>query len=281
MSDRRLVITADDFGLHPAVNAAVEIAHTRGALTAASLMVGAPAVAEAVAMARALPDLRVGLHIVLTEGRPLLPPDKVPRLVGPDGAFHNNMAALGAVIFASRTARRELAAEIEAQFVAFAATGLRLDHANAHKHFHVHPTIAEAIARIGAPFGLRAVRVPCEPTSVLAKIEPDAGPWRDRLASWWGDQASAGLRRAGMVTPDQVFGLRWSGHMSARRLAGLIGALPPGLSEVYLHPATDSSFAGSAPGYDYRGELAALTSDEVLQALAAARVHRGGFHDFV
>lgn len=281
MSDRRLVITADDFGLHPAVNAAVEIAHTRGVLTAASLMVGAPATAEAVALAHAMPNLRVGLHIVLTEGHPVLPPENVPHLTGPDGAFRNDMAAMGAVIFASPAARRELTSEIEAQFTAFAATGLQLDHANGHKHFHVHPTIARAIATVGGRFGLRAVRIPREPASVLEKLEPGAAPWPDRLTSWWGGRASGPFRRAGMLTPDQVFGLRWTGQMSARRLAGLIGALPPGLSEVYLHPATASGFAGSAPGYDYRGDLAALTSGEVLQASGAASVRRGGFHDFV
>ncbi|MGP0087328.1 MAG: ChbG/HpnK family deacetylase, partial [Steroidobacteraceae bacterium] len=59
-----LVITADDFGLSEPVNAAIEQAHRNGILSAASLMVGAPAAADAVERARRLPDLRVGLHVV-------------------------------------------------------------------------------------------------------------------------------------------------------------------------------------------------------------------------
>jgi hopanoid biosynthesis associated protein HpnK len=279
MSDRRLVITADDFGLHPAVNEAVATAHRLGALTAASLMVGAPAAGQAVALARTMPGLRVGLHIVLTGGRPVLSPDEVPHLVGSDGAFRNDMAGLGATIFALTAARRELAAEVEAQFAAFAATGLTLDHANAHKHFHVHPTIAAAILTIGRRFGLSAVRVPVEPASCLAKVEPSKTTWAERLASGWGRMAGRRFRRAGLVTPDQVFGLRWTGRMTTARLAGLIGALPSGLTEVYLHPATEAGFAGSASGYDYCGELAALTSDEVRNAIAAANLRRGGFRD--
>ncbi|MBV8592821.1 MAG: ChbG/HpnK family deacetylase, partial [Caulobacteraceae bacterium] len=78
---RFLVVTADDFGAAPEVNAAVAIAHERGILTAASLMVGAPAADEAVALAKATPSLRVGLHIVLCDGRPLLPPSEAPDLV--------------------------------------------------------------------------------------------------------------------------------------------------------------------------------------------------------
>lgn len=281
MSDRRLVITADDFGLHSAVNSAVEIAHRQGVLNSASLMIGAPAAAEAVAMARATPDLRVGLHLVLTDGRPVLPAEQIPHLTAPDGAFRTNMAAMGLAIFASPSARRELAAEIEAQFDRFAATGLALDHVNAHKHFHVHPTIAATTIRIGRRFGLRSVRVPVEPAAILAGVEPGATTWSESLASGWGRIAERQFRGAGLTTPDQVFGLRWTGHMTASRLAGVIGALPLGLSEVYSHPATAAGFVGSAPGYDYCGDLAALTSEEVLDALAAANVRTGGFQDLV
>ncbi|NUO88439.1 MAG: ChbG/HpnK family deacetylase, partial [Cupriavidus sp.] len=67
-AQRALIVTADDFGLHPAVNEAVELAHRDGVLNAASLMVGAPAAADAVARARRLPALRVGLHVVLADG---------------------------------------------------------------------------------------------------------------------------------------------------------------------------------------------------------------------
>ena len=80
-------------------------------------------------------------------------------------------------------ARRQLAAEIEAQFAAFAATGLPLDHVNAHKHFHLHPTIASAILEIGKRYGMKAVRAPVEPRAVLAKIEP--GPAASTSRALW------------------------------------------------------------------------------------------------
>src|ERR1700728_4968394 len=81
----RLIITADDFGLSEPVNAAIEEAHRRGILTATSLMVGAAAVADAVARARRLPNLRVGLHVVLTDGRPVSPRADVPGLLDDKG----------------------------------------------------------------------------------------------------------------------------------------------------------------------------------------------------
>src|SRR4051794_34141552 len=85
--ERTLIVTADDFGASLAVNDAVEQAHRQGILTSASLMVAAPAAGDAVARARRLPALKVGLHLVLTDGRPLLPARDIPALVGRDGNF--------------------------------------------------------------------------------------------------------------------------------------------------------------------------------------------------
>jgi len=74
---KQLIVTADDFGVAREVNDAVEVAHRGGVLTAASLMVSAPAAADAVERARRMPSLRVGLHLVLVDGRPVLPASAV------------------------------------------------------------------------------------------------------------------------------------------------------------------------------------------------------------
>src|SRR5690348_18493966 len=155
-------------------------------------MVGAPAARDAVARARRLPRLKVGLHLALVDGRPTLPPDAVPDLVDPSGAFDDNMLRAGLRFFFSRRARRQLAAEIRAQFTAFRATGLMLDHVNAHKHLHIHPTVAALVIAIGREFGMRAVRVPAEPWGVLrqaaaaegARILPQIGRASCRERGW-------------------------------------------------------------------------------------------------
>ena len=99
---KRLVVTADDFGLAVEVNAAVEEAHRDWILSAASLMVGAPAAADAVARARRLPNLRVGLHVVLLELRPAPRRDQVPDLVDAHGHFRSDMVRLAVEIFRAR-----------------------------------------------------------------------------------------------------------------------------------------------------------------------------------
>jgi hopanoid biosynthesis associated protein HpnK len=276
---KRLIVTADDFGAAEAVNVAVEQGHAHGILTSASLMVAAPACADAVARAKRLPKLRVGLHLVLVEGAPMLPASALPDLIR-DGLFRTDMARMGADIFFKPRVRRQLAAEIEAQFAAFQRTGLALDHVNTHKHFHLHPTIAGMILRIGRRYGLRASRAPIEPWSVLAAVEPDSPPSRGDITEPWAKGVRSRYRRAGIVMADQVFGLAWSGAMTADRVAGIIRHLPDGLSELYLHPATAGGFAGSAPGYRYAEEFAALTAPQVRDAVRDGGVMLGGFSDF-
>lgn len=94
-TERRLIINADDFGLDVAVNEAVERAHVDGVLTSTSLLVGAPAAMDAVERAQRLPDLRVGLHPVLADGRPLLPTEQIPALVNAHGEFGLDMVRAG------------------------------------------------------------------------------------------------------------------------------------------------------------------------------------------
>jgi hopanoid biosynthesis associated protein HpnK len=277
---KQLIVTADDFGAALAVNEAVERGHAEGVLTAASLMVGAPATADAAARARRLPKLCVGLHLVLVEGRPTSDPADVPDLVTADGSFRTDMARLGADIFFKAGARRQLAREIEAQFEAFAATGLPLDHVNTHKHFHLHPTIADLIVEIGPRFGMKAMRTPAEPRAVLVEVDADADPPPAYVTGPWAWLGKARLRRAGITTPDQVFGLYWSGAMTAKRLAGLIHRLPEGLSEIYLHPATAAAYDGGAPGYRYVEEFEALIDPAVIAATRVEGLALGGFSDF-
>ena len=277
---KRLIVTADDFGAAREVNDAVEAAHRGGILTAASLMVSAPAAADAVARARRMPGLRVGLHLVLVEGRPVLPASAVTHLVDRNGAFRSDMAALGAVISFSRRARIELAAEITAQFEAFRASGLILDHCNAHKHFHLHPVVGRLMASIGARFGLRATRIPLEPARVLRAIEPQTPRRPALLTTPFALLLRRRYRAAGLLAPDRIFGLQWSGQITEDRLSGLIRRLPEGLSEIYLHPAT-GPFAGSAPGYRHREEFEALMAAGVAAACRDSDLRLGGFGDFL
>jgi len=276
---RRVIISADDFGLSEAVNEAVEQAHRDGILEAASLMVAAPAAADAVRRAGALPDLRVGLHLVVTEGPAMLPPAEIAGLVDADGQFPSSQFRLGLRYAFLPHIRRQLAAEIRAQFAAFAATGLSLDHANAHKHMHLHPTVGRLMLDIGRDFGLPAIRIPAEPPDVLRRCGTRSGPGARALYRWT-TLLRRQARAAGVAVNDHCFGLAWSGHMTADRVRRLMQVLPDGISELYFHPAVrrDALLRRLMPGYEHEAELAALLDHELRTQLvrppASAASHR-------
>lgn len=269
---RALIFTADDFGLHVRVNAAVERAHREGVLDCASLMVAAPAAADAVARARNTPGLRVGLHLVLADGAAMLPRARIPALVDARGRFGANMARDGVRFFFLPQVRAQLAREIRAQFEAFAATGLALDHVNTHKHFHLHPTVLALILEIGRDYGLRAMRLPSEAGAPLA-LKP------------WLALVRARLDRAGIAHNDYVIGIAKTGAMDEAAVLEALARLPAsGIGEIYCHPALegdepDEPVSMSMPTYRHADEFAALISPRVAEALARMKLRKGGFAD--
>ncbi len=247
------------------VNEAVEIAHRQGILSTASLMVAGPAAADAVRRAQAMPGLGVGLHLVVIEGASVL-----------GGQIGSDQLRLGVDYFFRPGARRRLAAEVWAQYRAFAATGLRLDHANAHKHMHLHPTVGRMLVEIGLEFGLPALRIPAEPPAIMRVCGVEQGPGARALYAWCGLLRRRGAR-ARLRMNDHMFGLAWSGHMRKQNLLRLAPLLPAGLSEIYFHPATskDALLTQLMPDYEHAGELATLLDDEVRVAFDKVATRSG------
>jgi chitin disaccharide deacetylase len=234
-------------------------------------MVAAPAAADAIARARALPSLRVGLHLVLADGQAILPHAAIPDLVDAEGRFCDRMARDGVRFFFLPWVRRQLAAEIRSQFEAFAASGLPLDHVNTHKHFHLHPTLLRLIIDIGRPFGLRAIRWPNEMRAPL-------------LLKPWLALSRRKLLAAGIGHNDYMVGIEHSGKFNEAALLDTLAHLPRhGVGEIYLHPALISGAELSPSMSNYRNadEFAGLLSPRVRLALDRLGVRLGGFSDLV
>jgi len=270
---KRLIVTADDFGAATAVNDAVEMAFRDGTLTAASLMVAAPASGDAVRRAKALPGLAVGLHLVVVRGGSTLPASEVPAITDGDGRFDDNLVRAGFRYYFSSRARRQLRAEIRAQFQAFADTGLALDHVNTHNHMHLHPTILGLILEIGRDFGMTAMRLPYETTSGMA----------GRLLKPWLTLTKSRLDRAGIRHNDILIGLSATGRMNRDRMIEALSDLPDGVSEMMTHPAT-GDWEGrerEADGYRYTDELAGLLDPAVRAAAERSGARRITFTEIV
>jgi len=267
---KRLVVTADDFGLSRAVNEAVRRAHRDGILTCASLMMGASAAADAVAIAKT-DGLPVGLHLTLVDGRPVLPPERVPDLVDAQGAFRPGLGQLAVRLAVSARARQQARAECEAQMEALLSTGLPLDHVNTHHHVHLHPSVLAIVVELARRYRPMAVRVP---------LEAGVPPFRQALLAAtmapWALRARRRLHGAGIATNDALFGLYATGAMTEAAWLRVVPTIGPGLTEIYCHPAVraSSSPQEAAPSAD---ELAALLSPVVRAAIDRAGIRLTSF----
>lgn len=281
---KRLIVTGDDFGLALPVNEAIEEAHRRGILTTASLMVGAGATSEAVERAQRLPSLKVGLHLVLVKGRPVLPHQAIPDLVDKQGELSSHLVRAGINFFFRPGIRQQLEREVHAQFEAFQKTGLSLDHVNCHSHMQLHPTLFGIILKVGREYGMRAMRLPYEPLvpSWLASRKALS----QKVATWlllvpWIALLKSRLKHVHIVSNQFLFGMNDSGRMGAELVHRILRHLPRGVTEIYFHPATHRcpEIDRTMEDYHTRAELDALTNPTIRQALLALRVKTIAFSD--
>ncbi len=273
---RYLVVTADDFGRFPSVNRAIAIACDRGVLTAASIVAGGDAFAEAVDLAARYPKLSVGLHIMLSDGRPVLPPADIPGLVDTEGRFERSPMRAGVTYWRlRRSLADQIGAEVKAQFDRVEKAGIQLTHVDCHHHLHMHPLLFEIIAREAARRGVAWIRIPREPLSLVLGLHV---PLLDVKAffTWlvFGLLADRNLRvacRHGLRAADNVYGLSGTGRIDEKYLLALLPYVKGATSEIYLHPDLSSS-----PG---RGETKGATSKRVRDRLKTLGLHLVGFRE--
>lgn len=238
-------------------------------------MVAGDAAADAVVRAKRLPQLAVGLHVVTVCGKPLLRPGLVPDLVDYAGNFDDNLTRAGFRYFFLPRVRQQLRNEIRAQFEAFAATGLSLDHVNAHNHMHIHPSIFGMILDIGQEFGLHAVRFPWEPRAL------NSMSLGDHFLGIWLRLLRRRAAKAGVRLNDRIYGIRASGQMDRDEWFGVLTALPNGVSEVVCHPATArwEGIASAAYDYSFEVEYRALLDEGLRQLAAQSDIELISFRD--
>jgi hopanoid biosynthesis associated protein HpnK len=230
---KHLIVTADDFGRSPEINAAIERAHRAGFVTQASLMVNEPSAAEAAEIARRCPALRVGLHLTLCAGRAA----QVSSLTDADGFFPPSPARAGLRYAFLRSLIGPLETEIRAQFARFRELGFSPAYWDGHTHLHLHPTIFRLTHPIALEHGFRAVRLVREPGSFAIV------PWIFQHLS---RAALPEVEKHRLRFSDSTFGLRMSGRMTTAVMREILENLPDGTSELYLHPGEEPEEADYA-----------------------------------
>ena len=285
---RRLIINADDFGLTPGVNRAILEGHTRGVITSATLMACSAAFDEAVTLARATPSLKVGCHVVLTDGTPLSADST--SLLDPKhpAELYRSYPAFVRRALAGAFSADELEGEAAAQFRKLQSAGLQLTHFDTHKHSHMFPRILAPLLRAAQACGVPAVRNPFAPIKPLAYASLLRRPrlWKRytevKVLRRYADQFRRAAADAGLATTDGTFGIVATGALDHRLFEAIIGCIPEGTWEFVCHPGyNDSALSGVRTRLraSREAELQVLTSPAARDLLAARDIQLISYAD--
>lgn len=259
-TDKRVIVHADDFGLHPSINAGIELAHRDGLVSSASLMPLGPAFTDAVHRVQSLPDLDLGLHFTLV-GVSGLPPTL--------GAF---LSAYGRGQMPAHAIESQLRRQFDA------VKHLPISHIDSHQHLHTLPGVMRVVCRFAAENGISAVRLPIDgPAFAPVPIGRRAQAAALAAVSKFSRRCLAAY---GLRTSNHFSGMAVSGHLTTPTLAAYLTHARDGLTEIVCHPGTDNQALAQDFhwGYDWQGELAALCSSEAQAALAHAHLTAADWH---
>ncbi len=262
---RRLIVNADDFGLHPSVNQAIILAHREGIVTSTTVLAGGTAFFDSLAELKRCPELGIGIHLCLVDQKPVLPPEKIPSLLDADGGFCASYSQFIKRYALGKVKLNEVKAEFTAQIEILLDAGIHPTHQDSHQHLHLLPGISRVVMELGRKYGIRGIRIPMErvfyssdPTSPLRLIQ-------SRFVSRLASRCRREYEKAGFKSPDYFAGFTRGGRFLLENWRSVIPSLPTGVTEVMVHPGTDSGVLDEFTGWGYHWneELEALTHPEV------------------
>ena len=242
---KRLVVNADDFGLTVKINQAIMEAHDGGLITSASLLANGEAFSSAAALSRQAPRLGVGVHLNLTEGKPVAPPSSISGLLNGQGLFTRKPASLWRAMILGRVSTADIEKELRAQIEKVLAAGIVATHLDSHKHVHALPVLGRMGLRLARQYGIPAIRCVAErwsATGYLLRRFPQAKATilRQRAKSLVLAALSLGwrgrLRRAGVAYAEHFYGATPTGFLDDELLREILRHLPDGTSELMCHP---------------------------------------------
>ena len=279
---KRLIVTADDFGLTDRVSSAIQRAHRDGVVTTASLMVNAAGFDCAVDIARHEPSLDVGLHLNLTEGRPVTAHSEIPSLANSAGFTYKHPSSLAAAIFLKRVSTHDLEQEIRAQIEKAVSTRVQISHIDGHKHGHVIPQVLQLLGKVAPEYGIHAVRSPIESVPSLRAVMSRSTSKTQVLAQYgfgkiltmaW--KLTPRARTFHLIAPQRFYGVTQTGFLDLQAFEDIFSDCQDGINELMCHPGIVDDDLRHTPTRllaQRQCELDLLTSPELREAVRRAGI---------
>ncbi len=272
------------------MNRAIVEAHTTGVVTSSTLMATGQAFGEAVELAKTVPRLSIGSHVVLIDGEPVLTSGEIPSLTEANGSgrFRDGLKTFAARALLGRMSPHELEAEASAQIRKLQAAGIAVSHFDAHKHTHLFPKILRPLLRAAAACGVLAARNPFGPRLPLRSNQLFVQPnlWTryaelhvlNRLAAKFREAVD----REGFVTPDGTLGIEVTGTLNESLFRAIAQSIPQGTWEFVCHPGyndADLEVARTRLRQSRETELRVLTLPAAHSVLAEEGIELISYRD--
>jgi chitin disaccharide deacetylase len=286
---RRLIVNADDFGFTSGVNRAIVEAYTHGVVTSSTLMANGAAFAEASRLAKDLPKLSVGCHVVLIDGEPVLDSEKISSLTA-SNRFRDGLKSFAARALAGRIDANQITEEATAQIRKIRAAGISVSHVDTHKHTHLFPQILRPLLRAARECGVRAIRNPFGPRFPLKSSQLLARP------NLWTRYAEVSILRRfagkfreavdheGFVTPDGTLGIEVTGTLDETLFHAIAESIPQGTWEFVCHPGyndADLQAANTRLRESRETELRVLTLPAAREVLSRKGIELISYGDLM
>ncbi len=267
---RRLILNADDYGLTRGISQGIRYAFHCGVISSTTAMTNIAGAARGLEIAkRDTPYLPIGIHLTLTEGKPLSPAEKVPTLVDSEGRFFSRESFITRL---NDINPEEAGLEFRAQIDVLRMLEIRPDHLDSH-HFaaYLSAGLLDQMLRLAVEFQL-AVRPPAGCDCPMTELFPDLP---ETVAAFLHNNASAIIRRASIPTADRLYLTFYEKTATPKHLAWILGNLPEGVSEIMCHPGVADGELRTVSDYaEERGyELNVLTESGLPGILKQQEIH--------
>ena len=271
---KKLIINADDFGLHEFINEGIIEGHAAGCVTSTSIMACGNAFEHAIDLAKQHPQLGVGVHLTLVGARPVARGD-IHTLLNSDSGFFSNYLEFVPRFYSGLISLEHIEYELRCQMQKVAGRGIVISHIDTHQHLHILPGMQEIFIKLAREFNVTKIRIPAEALAFRGTASPDFSRYLARtgltLCSFYARHL---FKKQGFSFPDHFYGMLDGGNMSYFSLSNIIKNLPEGVTEIMVHPGKNTQLLAESFkwGYNWQAELDALKNKEIIQAIHKANI---------
>jgi predicted glycoside hydrolase/deacetylase ChbG (UPF0249 family) len=245
------------------------------------MMANTPGFEAAVRRAAQSPTLDIGLHLNLTVGPPIAPPDRVSSLLDRKQEMFVPLRVLVLRALRGQIRLEHVAAECAAQIDRLRSAGITPTHLDGHRHVHALPGFLAPVAASAFEAGIGVIRAPLEPLMTFSTRFPALLTKALVTASWF-SSGTAGKADGRFRRVDHFRGISLQGGKDfEQRFLTLIERLPAGTTELMVHPGHADAELRKLDSYtDARErELAVLSAPRIADWLRLADVDLISFRE--